>query len=260
MPSVQDPNLGLNYGWDLGESGWKPGMDDNLKKLGAVINAAVLGIVNTPSATAEGTRYIVGSSPTGDFAGKAGNLAVRVGGAWTFYAPAAGWVAWVPSSNTVYRYNGSAWVTPPVQNPAQPFLEVSGPSTWTFNGSIWTKVPMETIATDTESGWDAANNTDYVIPKAGMYLLQGIIRPARSGSNAIPDATAFAAGVGTTLGDADDVAWAVSPDVSNALFTLSVEVTRRFASGDRVFLYARHAAASAVGLSRARLRILRLTD
>ena len=28
------PNLGMAYGWDLGESGWKPGMDANMKKTG----------------------------------------------------------------------------------------------------------------------------------------------------------------------------------------------------------------------------------
>lgn len=24
MPTITDPNLGLNYGWTLGESGWAP--------------------------------------------------------------------------------------------------------------------------------------------------------------------------------------------------------------------------------------------
>ena len=33
MPAITDPNLGLNYGWTLGESGWGAGMDANLKRL-----------------------------------------------------------------------------------------------------------------------------------------------------------------------------------------------------------------------------------
>ena len=37
--SSTDPNLGLNYGWTLGESGWDTGMDANLKRLGAVVEA-----------------------------------------------------------------------------------------------------------------------------------------------------------------------------------------------------------------------------
>lgn len=39
--SSTDPNLGLNYGWTLGESGWDTGMDANLKRLGAVIGLSV---------------------------------------------------------------------------------------------------------------------------------------------------------------------------------------------------------------------------
>jgi hypothetical protein len=36
MP-LTDPNLGLVYGWTLGESGWHAGMDANLKRLGAIV-------------------------------------------------------------------------------------------------------------------------------------------------------------------------------------------------------------------------------
>jgi hypothetical protein len=36
-----DPNLGLTYGWTLGESGWNTSMDANLKRLGAVLGLSV---------------------------------------------------------------------------------------------------------------------------------------------------------------------------------------------------------------------------
>ena len=39
--SLTDPNLGLNYNWTLGESGWDTGMDANLKRLGAVVGLSV---------------------------------------------------------------------------------------------------------------------------------------------------------------------------------------------------------------------------
>ncbi len=35
--ALTDPNLGLFYGWEFRESGWKTGMDANLKKLGALV-------------------------------------------------------------------------------------------------------------------------------------------------------------------------------------------------------------------------------
>lgn len=260
MAQKTAPNLGMNYGWDLGESGWKPGMDANMKKLDTVVGAAVLAIANSPSVTADGARYIVGTSPTGDFAGQAGRLAARIEGAWVFYAPNAGWSVYNLSNGMSYRYNGSAWVVPVVTLPAQPFLEVSGPGTWTFDNTAWTRIPLAAISADTSDGWDATSNTEYIIPQDGVYLLQGVVRPSRSGVNAIPDNTPIAVGIGITPQDSDDVSWAVSPAVSAAQISLSVELIRRYSLGDRVSLFAKHSAPAAVSLNRARLRILRLTD
>lgn len=260
MPMNTGPNLGMNYGWDLGESGWKAGMDANLLKLDAVVNCAVLNIVNTPASTANGVRYLVGTSPTGDFAGQATKLAVRVNGAWSFYTPALGWAVYNLSDNMTYRYTSSGWVVPQTVLTAQPFLEAYDPGVWTLNNTAWRKVPLNTIGTDTAGGWDAGSNTDYVIPQAGLYQLQGIVRPARTGSGAFPDSTAFAAGVGITAQDGDDVVWAVSPDVAAALFTLSVDTIRRYNQGDRVALFVKHSATTDVAITRARLRVLRLTD
>lgn len=260
MAQKTAPNLGMAYGWDLGESGWKPGMDANMKKLDAIVGAAVLAIANSPSVTDDGTRYIVGTSPSGAFAGQSGKLAVRVEGAWEFYTPRAGWSVYNQADGMAYRFTGSAWIVPAIAIPAQPFLEAYDPGVWTLNNTAWRKVPLNTIGTDTAGGWDAGNNTDYVIPQAGLYQLQGIVRPARTGTGAFPDSTAFAAGVGITAQDGDDVVWAVSPDVAAALFTLSVDTIRRYNQGDRVALFVKHSATTDVAITRARLRVLRLTD
>lgn len=260
MTMKTGPNLGMNYGWDLGESGWNTGMDANMRKLDAVVNGTVLNIANAPAVTSDGARYIVGSSPSGDFAGQAGKLAVRIGGAWDFYAPSQGWAVYNLANGQTYRFTGTSWVIPPMVFTAQPFLEVSNPGTWTFDNTAWTKVPLQTINSDTANGWDASNNTDFVIPQAGLYLVQAVVRPARTLAGAIPDNTPFAAGIGITPQDGDDVTWTVSPSVASAQFSLSVESLRRYAVGDRVCLFAKHSATSVVALSRARLRVLRLTD
>lgn len=260
MVQKTGPNLGMNYGWDLGESGWKPGMDANMKKLDAVVNAAVLNIANAPSSTADGVRYIVGTSPTGDFSGQAGKLAARIEGQWAFYAPAEGWAVYNLSNNRTYRFSGGVWAIPPTIFTAQPFVEVSDPGAWTVDNTAWVKVPLNTVSTDTANGWDATDNTDYIIPQAGLYQLQGVVRPARSGGNAIPDNTAFAVGAGITPQDGDDVAWAVSPGVASAIFTVSINILRRYNQGDRVALFLKHSSATSIAISRARLRILRLTD
>jgi hypothetical protein len=62
-----------------------------------------------PAAPAEGDRYIVAAAPTGAWAGKAGQVATRQDGAWRFYAPQAGWIAFVIDEMQLYHFNGTAW-------------------------------------------------------------------------------------------------------------------------------------------------------
>ena len=83
MTAKQGPNLGLSYGRALGGNNWNTDNDASLLKLDAVIHLSVLSIITAPVLTAEGTRYIVGASPTGAFAGQAGKLAVRINAALT---------------------------------------------------------------------------------------------------------------------------------------------------------------------------------
>jgi hypothetical protein len=83
MP-LTDPNLGLVYGWTLGESGWHAGMDANLKRLGAIVGLSVASRTTAapPASPAEGERYIVPIGATGAWAGRTDQIAVRIAGAW----------------------------------------------------------------------------------------------------------------------------------------------------------------------------------
>jgi hypothetical protein len=78
--SSTDPNLGLNYGWTLGESGWDTGMDANLKRLGAVVGLSVKDrdLTTPPASPANGDRYLVPAAATGVWAGKTNQIAVRI--------------------------------------------------------------------------------------------------------------------------------------------------------------------------------------
>lgn len=154
MPAIQDSNLGLSYGWAAGEDGWKPGMDANLKKLGALVMGAALSVANTPAVTDPGARYIVGTSPTGDFAGQANKLAVRIEGAWQFYTAAAGWALFDLSVSRYRIFNGTAWALEKAVIDARSFLEASSPGGWTFPTATWTKIPLYTVTNDTANAWD----------------------------------------------------------------------------------------------------------
>lgn len=65
---------------------------------------------NDPPATpAEGAAYAVGPAPTGDWTGRAGMVALRSGGAWTFLSPAEGWLAWDGETGRLTVRTGAGW-------------------------------------------------------------------------------------------------------------------------------------------------------
>ena len=66
---------------------------------------------NTPP-TAAGTRaYIIGSAPTGAWAGRANQLAIGPDGGWSYIAPAEGAQVWDKARSTTVRYSAGAWTT-----------------------------------------------------------------------------------------------------------------------------------------------------
>jgi hypothetical protein len=116
MPST-DPNLGLTYGWTLGESGWNTGMDANLKRLGALVGLSVIDRTTTtpPSSPNNGDRYIIPSGATGAWSGKTDQIAVRIEGVWEYHVPQPGWIAYIVAEDKLSVYKSTGWsagVTP----------------------------------------------------------------------------------------------------------------------------------------------------
>jgi hypothetical protein len=66
---------------------------------------------NAPPAVVNGAAYIIGSAPTGAWAGNTGKIAHGEGGAWVIYAPAAGWLGYDKSAGQNYQFTGAAWVS-----------------------------------------------------------------------------------------------------------------------------------------------------
>ena len=97
------PNLGLPYIM-AAQSQKHVTHNEAIRALDAVVQLAVLDrdLATPPGSPAEGDRYIVAASPTGDWDGQAGNIAAFQDGAWatsTAYAAA-----------NVVRNNGSSYV------------------------------------------------------------------------------------------------------------------------------------------------------
>jgi hypothetical protein len=110
MP-LTDPNLGLVYGWTLGESGWHTGMDANLKRLGAIVGLSVISRAATtpPTSPADGDRYIIPAGATGAWAGKTDQIAVRIAGVWEYHAPQVGWLAYIEDEAKLAVFKPGGW-------------------------------------------------------------------------------------------------------------------------------------------------------
>jgi uncharacterized protein DUF2793 len=85
--------------------------NEALRALDAVVQLTVLDkdLSAPPGAPTEGARYIVAPGPSGAWAGHAGRIAAWQDGAWAFYAPHAGWLAWVADEEALYAWSGAAW-------------------------------------------------------------------------------------------------------------------------------------------------------
>lgn len=73
-----------------------------------------------PGSPSIGDRVIVGSSPTGDFVGHAGEIAQWSGSAWTFTTPKQGMIVYVKDEGEPYKQTSSAtpWVWGKVDTPS----------------------------------------------------------------------------------------------------------------------------------------------
>src|SRR5262245_61369470 len=86
--------------------------NEALRALDAIVQLSVADkdLSAPPGSPAEGVRYIVGSSPTGAWAGHGTEIAAYQDAAWAFYAPLEGWLAWVADEDTLYVFNGASWI------------------------------------------------------------------------------------------------------------------------------------------------------
>jgi hypothetical protein len=97
-------NLGLNYGWDLGEVGWNTGNDESLLLLDKLVMPAVEALLAAPPGTeVEGELYLVNSSPSGAWTGHARELAYYNGTGWDFYTCKVGYVFFIKGGTYINR-------------------------------------------------------------------------------------------------------------------------------------------------------------
>ncbi|MEM9221487.1 MAG: DUF2793 domain-containing protein [Pseudomonadota bacterium] len=86
-------------------------VNDALRRIDSLVQLAVEDRSRSapPAAASEGDRYIVGPTASGAWTGKELNIATYQDGAWVFFAPREGWVAFSRSEGAILYYDGSDW-------------------------------------------------------------------------------------------------------------------------------------------------------
>ena len=113
MTASTEPRSGIFYGWDLGENGWKTGMDANLLLIGRLAlggGVADRDLTAPPGSPTNGDAYIVGPSATGDWAGLEDSIVIYDGAAWVVYTVPNGFGLYILDEDvwSVYK-TGSGW-------------------------------------------------------------------------------------------------------------------------------------------------------
>jgi len=85
--------------------------NEALQVLDALVQAVLeeTGTNTPPFDPVTGALYALGAAPTGDWAGQAGRLALRIPDAWLFFAPRDGWRAWDRAAGQYKVWLGGSW-------------------------------------------------------------------------------------------------------------------------------------------------------
>jgi hypothetical protein len=90
--------------------------NEALIRIDALLDAVAQAELATPPVLTDadiGKCWLIGASPSGDWAGKHRQLAVWIGGSWRFCSPAEGMQLRLQSSGTDRVYSAGSWVTAP---------------------------------------------------------------------------------------------------------------------------------------------------
>ncbi|MDH4980681.1 DUF2793 domain-containing protein [Hyphomicrobium sp. D-2] len=84
-----------------------------LRALDAIVHLSVVDrdLATAPEEPLEGQRHIVSGSATGIWADRGGEIAAFQDGAWAYFSPNSGWIAWVAAESMALVFDGAQWVS-----------------------------------------------------------------------------------------------------------------------------------------------------
>lgn len=86
--------------------------NEGLRRLDALVQLSCIDrdLTEPPGSPSEGDRHIVAASATGDWSGRDEQIAIWQDGAWAFFAPLEGWLAWVQAEEALFVHDSVEWV------------------------------------------------------------------------------------------------------------------------------------------------------
>lgn len=105
------PNLGLPYIM-AAQAQKHVTHNEAIRALDAILHLAVhdRDLTGPPASPADGDRYIVAASATDAWSGHDHEIAAFQDGAWMFYPPREGWIAWLSDDNAAVVWDGTSWL------------------------------------------------------------------------------------------------------------------------------------------------------
>ncbi len=86
-------------------------LNESLRVLDGTVQLSVLDrdMTAPPAEADEGARYLIGSEPSGEWAGHSGKIGLYSDGGWIFLTPVTGWRVWVDADAEFLVFDGTVW-------------------------------------------------------------------------------------------------------------------------------------------------------
>jgi hypothetical protein len=142
----------------------------------ALFGCVSVGDTSPPGSPAEGDQYVLGSSPTGAWSGKAKYIANFFNGAWQFIPPLPGAQAYAADEDAYYYYDGSAWA---LTSTSGGLGDVTGPGSSvnghiaTFNGTDGKTIQDSGVAISTDGTFGSNSDAKAPTEKATKAYVDG---------------------------------------------------------------------------------------